>query len=231
MSRLFRYLLLPLCSALLSLSAYASVIISGTRVIYPAGQKEVTVKLDNVGKSPVLVQSWIDNGDADAKPEKIQVPFILTPPINRIEAKKGQTLRLSYTGAPLPANKESVFYLNVLEIPAKDKALQSENLLQMAFRSRIKLFFRPAGLTGNANDAVQALIWRTSANGVTATNPTPYHVSLVDVTLGGKKVEGQMVPPDGSQSFALPGARAGSQLAISSVNDYGAIVNGSATVK
>lgn len=231
MSRLFRYLALPLFSAVLSVSSYASVIISGTRVIYPSDQKELTVKLDNVGKSPVLVQSWIDNGDADARPEKIQVPFILTPPINRIEAKKGQTLRLSYSGTPLPANKESVFYLNVLEIPAKDKNLQSSNLLQMAFRSRIKLFFRPVGLTGNANDAVKALNWRASSNGVTASNPTPYYVSLVDVALGGKKVEGQMVPPGGSQSFALPGVGAGSQLAISSVNDYGAIVNGTAVVK
>lgn len=210
----------------------AGVVISGTRVIYPADQKEVTVKLDNVGKSPVLVQSWIDNGDADASPEKMSVPFILTPPINRIEAKKGQTLRLSYTGAPLPANKESVFYLNVLEIPAKDKALKNDNLLQMAFRSRIKLFFRPVGLSGNANDAVKALSWSASANGVTATNPTPYHVSLVDVTLGGKKVDGQMVPPNGSVTLnGLPGVRAGSLLAVSSVNDYGAVVNGSAVVK
>lgn len=231
MPRLFIYFLLPLFTALVSLSSSASVIISGARVIYPSGQKEVTVKLDNVGKSPVLVQSWIDNGDAEAKPEKIQVPFILTPPINRIEAKKGQTLRLSYTGAPLPSNKESVFFLNVLEIPAKDKALQSDNLLQMAFRSRIKLFFRPAGLTGNANDAVKALTWTASPGGVTATNPTPYHVSLVELSLAGKKVEGQMVPPNGSLSFALSGARAGSQLAVSSVNDYGAIVSGSASVK
>ncbi|MEI2628525.1 molecular chaperone [Erwinia aphidicola] len=231
MSRLFRYLIISICSCLISLPSFASVVIGGTRVIYPAGQKEVTVKLDNVGKSPVLIQSWIDNGDAEAKPDNISVPFILTPPINRIEAKKGQTLRLSYSGTPLPANKESVFYLNVLEIPAKDKALQAENLLQMAFRSRIKLFFRPAGLTGNANDAVKALSWTAGSNGVSVTNPTPYHVSLVEVVLGAKKVEGQMVAPGGSQSFVLPGARAGSELKFSSVNDYGAIVNGSAIVK
>lgn len=234
MSRLFHCLALPVFTALIALSSFsssASVVISGTRVIYPADQKEVTVKLDNVGKAPVLIQSWIDNGDAGATPEKMSVPFILTPPINRIEAKKGQTLRLSYTGAPLPANKESVFYLNVLEIPAKDKALQSDNRLQMAFRSRIKLFFRPVGLPGNANDAVKALSWTASAQGVTATNSTPFYVSLVEVALGGKKVDGQMVPPMGSITFSLPGARAGSQLAFSSVNDYGAVIKGNAVVK
>lgn len=235
MSFLFRRLAAPIFITVFSLgsfSAAAGVIISGTRVIYPADQKEVTVKIDNVGNSPVLVQSWIDNGDADAKPEKISVPFILTPPINRIEPKKGQTLRLSYTGAPLPANKESVFWLNVLEIPAKDKTLQSDNQLQMAFRSRIKLFFRPDGLVGNANDAVKALTWRATASGIEVSNPTPFHVSLVEVVQGGKKVDGQMVPPNGSLTFSgLQGVRAGSQLAVSSVNDYGAVVNSSAVVK
>src|SRR5471030_1046090 len=170
-----------LCATLLcltSVSAWSSVVISGTRVIYPAGQKEVTVKLDNVGNAPVLIQSWIDNGDADAKPEKISVPFILTPPINRVEPKKGQTLRLSYTGAPLPNNKESVFWLNVLEIPAKAKTEGQDNYLQVAFRSRIKLFFRPQGLAGNPNDAVKSVTWKPDANGVVANNPTPYFVSL-----------------------------------------------------
>lgn len=234
MSTLIRYSTLSLCSALLMLhaaSVFASVVISGTRVIYPAGQKEVTVKLDNAGKAPVLAQSWIDNGDVKASPENISVPFILTPPINRIEAKKGQTLRISYTGAPLPADKESVFWLNVLEIPAKDKAMQSENQLQMAFRSRIKLFFRPAGLQGDANDAAKALTWSTDANGITATNPTPYNVSLVEVSLNGKKVEGQMVPPRGSIRFKDLSATRGGKLTFSSVNDYGAVVNQTADVK
>ncbi|PJI52023.1 molecular chaperone EcpD, partial [Methylobacterium radiotolerans] len=56
-----------------------------------------------------------------------------------------------HTGEPMPQDKESVFWLNVLEIPPKDKA--NQNLLQMAFRSRIKLFYRPAGLKGKAEDA------------------------------------------------------------------------------
>src|SRR5471030_1759277 len=106
---------------LVSVSSWASIVITGTRVIYPSTEKEVTVKLNNVGVSPVLVQSWIDNGDVNAKPENISVPFILTPPINRVEQGKGQTLRINYTGTPLPVNKESVFWLNVLEIPAKAK--------------------------------------------------------------------------------------------------------------
>ncbi len=206
----------------MSMAASASIVINGTRVIYPSGEKEVTVKLNNAGSKPVLIQSWIDNGNTEARPENISVPFTLTPPINRIEAGKGQTLRLSYTGTSLPANRESVFWLNVLEIPAKNANTGSQNRLQMAFRSRIKLFFRPAGLAGNANDAAKYLTWSAQPGGIMATNPTPYYVSLVTVTVNGKQLEGQMVAPGANQKFAMQAA-AGNKIDIDFVNDYGAI--------
>lgn len=69
-----------LAAALFSMTGQASVVISGTRVIYPADAKEVSVKINNGGPSPVLLQSWIDNGDVNAKPSAIKVPFVLTPP-------------------------------------------------------------------------------------------------------------------------------------------------------
>ena len=42
--------------------------IGGTRVVYPLENREVTVKLDNDRREPSLVQVWMDNGNADAKP-------------------------------------------------------------------------------------------------------------------------------------------------------------------
>ena len=46
-------------TALCAFSANANVIITGTRVIYPAGQKNVIVKLENNDDSAALVQAWI----------------------------------------------------------------------------------------------------------------------------------------------------------------------------
>lgn len=216
--------------ALFSTSTLASVVISGTRVIYPADAKEVSVKISNVGPSPVLLQSWIDNGDTNAKPSAIKAPFVLTPPINRVEAGKGQTLRISKTGGALPTDKESVFWLNVLEVPAKTKAKNDDNSLQMAFRSRIKLFHRPVGLEGNANDAANAVTWHAQGSRLFATNPTPYHVSLVSLTVNGKTIEGEMIAPHDTMSFALP-ASTGATLSGDFVNDYGAVNTFNAVVK
>lgn len=216
--------------ALFSSHALASVVISGTRVIYPSDAKEVSVKISNVGPSPVLLQSWIDSGDAKAKPADIKVPFVLTPPMNRVEASKGQTLRISYAGGALPMDKESVFWLNVLEVPAKSQAKTDENKLQMAFRTRIKLFYRPAGLEGNANDAAKAVTWNTQGSKIQATNPTPFYASLVNLSVNGKKLDSAMIAPRSAMTLELTG-QAGSKISGNYVNDYGAVLPFDAVVK
>ncbi|AUN53791.1 TPA: fimbria/pilus periplasmic chaperone [Klebsiella pneumoniae] len=214
---------------LLSFSSLASVVVTGTRIIYPSDAKEISVKLDNKGKFPVLIQSWIDDGNVDAPPEKIQVPFVLTPPINRVEPSKGQTLRVSYTGGTQPTDKESVFWLNVLEIPAKHKDV-NESQIQVAFRSRFKIFFRPVGLEGNANEAIKSIQWSSVGKNIKAVNPTPYFVSLVELKVNGKKVEGEMIAPKSSLNINLLGST-GSKISGSYVNDYGAVNDFEAILK
>ncbi|CAM3628376.1 putative fimbrial chaperone YadV [Klebsiella spallanzanii] len=233
-SSFFRTLAQAACltAAALSFPAAASVIINGTRVIYNGAEKEVSVRLTNTGTQPVLVQSWTDEGDANATPDRIRTPFTLSPPINRINAGKAQTVRLSYTGVPaLPQDRESVYWLNVLEVPA---AKQDETLsrLQVAFRSRIKLFYRPAALANReqVRAGAEGLTWTVSGQTLTASNASPYFVSLVSVSLKGAgkggSVEGEMVPPKGKQTFTLPKtarAGAGTVLVYEYVNDWGAL--------
>ncbi|WP_324050354.1 fimbria/pilus periplasmic chaperone [Aeromonas caviae] len=140
--------LLPMlwCVLLLPLQTWGHVQISGTRVIYPANAREVTLELTNKGSSPSLVQVWIDAGDRRIRPGAEALPFLVTPPITRIEAQRGQSLRLAYVGQGLPQDRESVFWLNVLEVPPSVKSTQAgQNLVQLAFRSRIKMFYRPSG--------------------------------------------------------------------------------------
>lgn len=218
--------------ALCSTVAQASIVITGTRVVYPSDAKEVSVKVSNKGESPVLIQSWLDDGDTKASPDQIKLPFVLTPPINRVEPASGQTLRIRALPNNLPKDKESVFWLNVLEIPAKPKTQLSgkDNYLQVAFRSRIKFFYRPAGLKGSLAEAAKDLQWTRTANGVRVKNASPYNISFVDITAGNKKVDGKMLKPFGDATYALPAA-GGNRLTASYVNDYGAVVPLDFTVK
>jgi chaperone protein EcpD len=228
--------LLGLCSIL---PAHASVVIATTRVIYHAQERETTVKLTNEGKAPALTQVWLDTGDPSAAPASIKVPFTVTPPVTRIDAGKGQTLRILYTGEALPKDKESVFWLNVLEIPPKPRAEHGDtSKLQLAFRSRIKLFFRPADLKGTAEESPAQVKWRLVQSGtqpkVEAINPTAYHVSFAQFSVadGGKSAtfdDGGMVGPGETKQFALKGElSSGADLKVryQAINDYGGSIEG-----
>ncbi len=118
-------ILKPHCSQLLFLAASnasADIVISGTRIIYPQSSKDVVVNLDNHGTKPLLVQTSLDDGRDGVTPEELKLPFIITPPVSRIDPKKGQSVRITYTGIPLPQDRESLFWFNVLGDSAKIKS-------------------------------------------------------------------------------------------------------------
>ncbi|MEP9846559.1 fimbria/pilus periplasmic chaperone [Klebsiella sp. GG_Kp175] len=226
----FKALLVSL-TVLFSAHATASVTVSGTRIIYNSAEKEISVKLKNNGKKPVLVQSWIDNGDENATPERIDVPFTLTPPINRVNGEKGQTLRIGYTGTrSLPNDRESVYWLNVMEIPAVNE--KEANRLQIALRTRIKFFYRPVALASRekASEAAEKVVWSGSKGTLQARNDSPYYVSLASVTVSAQgkthSVDGKMIPPKGQISFSdsrLPALTQGAVIRYEYINDWGAV--------
>lgn len=222
------------------LPAHASVVIDGTRVVYPASQKEVTVRFENKNQKPALVQVWLDEGDADLTPELARVPFIATPPIFRMEPGKQQVLRLSYTGEPLPTDKESLFWLNMLEVPPKAQASEKQNQLQLAFRTRIKVFFRPDGLPFDVSQAPEKLRWKLvsgeQGHALEVHNPTPYNISFesVELVVGkqrhlkpvGQSSSENMVGPGDRNRFPLPSLKAAigvaGQVEFQTIDDHGA---------
>lgn len=217
--------------AIFSFSSYASIQIGSTRVIYREAEKDVSVQVNNPGGYPVLLQSWMDDGRTDIKPENISSPFILTPPLTRVNANEGQTLRLSYIGKSLAADRESVYWLNVLEIPPA--ASKETNQIQVAFRSRIKVFYRPTGLEDKAAlSAAKSLQWVVQGKEITLTNPTPFYISLLSVSIkaNGKTttIPADMIAPKSSKTFELTQSIAPGQLpgvAVEFINDYGAVTS------
>jgi chaperone protein EcpD len=229
--------------ATFSVAADASVVIGGTRVVFPAAGGEVTVRLNNNGEQPALVEAWIDASNPDSTPDTARVPFLITPPLFRMNAGKGQSLRIVYTGQPLPKDRESLFWLNVLEIPPKPGTAtgEAQNTLQFAVRSRLKLFFRPADLAGNPLTAASQVTWSVTADGqgyaLVAHNPTPYHVTFSKVSLGAGTAlatDTGMVAPLSTLRLPLAAAAAapaaGTAVAFTTINDFGAAVANQGTI-
>lgn len=215
-------------------AAHAGVQITGTRVIYPADQREVSVSVVNNDKTARLLQAWVDSGDANERPDSSKAPFIITPPMSRVDPGKGQTFRLMYNGAALPTDRESVFWLNMLEIPPKPSGTKGDanNYLQFAVRTRIKIFFRPKGLAGNPISSIDQLSWHVAQGekGFVAecTNNTPFNVSFGDVSFAHvpeqeSVTKGGMCPAMGKASFPLNGSvdTAQGKLSFKVINDFG----------
>lgn len=230
---------------LLAGAVQAKVVVTGTRVIYPAQEREIVVRLTNLAtEQPSVLQVWLDDGDEKSSPDSVEVPFLITPPVFRMEPGSGQTLRLRYTGEPLPNDRESLYWLNVMEIPpAPDAEAEGEEalLVQFAYRTRLKTFFRPKGLSPAPTQAPEKLEWQLrrgagkSGYQLQVSNPSPYFISFSSVTLldrgrritatRSKDVVGNMVAPSSHQQFALPDLvmppSAEAQVESISISDYG----------
>ncbi len=138
-----------------------------------------------------------------------------------------QAYRITYaprpSEAPLPTDRESVFYFNLLDIPPRPSDASGKNLLQFAVRTLVKLFHRPAGLPGSARDAAAQLQWRAEGNALQVRNPSAYHVTLSTATLAdGRKVDVDMVAPGATARFPLPpGSTVPATVTFQWLDDYG----------
>lgn len=217
-------------------AVWAGVQVVGTRLIFQGDKKEASLPVENSGTRPFLVQAWVDNGkDMGAPTAENKAPFFMTPPLSRLDGGKQNILRvLRVGGSDLPTDRESVFWLNVKEIP---EASKEQNVLQLAMRTRLKLFYRPAGLESDPHDAHAKLSWalvskaeqgKSAAPALLVKNPTPYYITVSNLKINGdKEVEvTEMVPPLGEISYSLEKLKLSAveirSLSYQTINDYGA---------
>ncbi|MGL5952419.1 MAG: fimbrial biogenesis chaperone [Providencia rustigianii] len=166
---------------LLSHQTHASLILKGTRIIYPGDKERISIQTVNDSEQASLIQSWIDEGDIHSTPETTKAPFIVTPPVAKIAANEGAQLHIQYIGEDLPQDRESVFYLNVLDISPKPQNKQGMNLIQLALQIRIKLFYRPTILSGNIESVIDLVKLSSSDKQLIIENPTPYFLNISEV--------------------------------------------------
>lgn len=215
-----------LSSVLLSATSQAGVMLGGTRIVFDGNKRDASISVGNTTAQPYAVQTWINT---EADDNSTATPFVATPPLFRLDPRKEQMVRIQKVPGTLPEDRESVFYFNAQEIPVAGKA--GENTLKIAMRTRIKLFYRPAGLQGNPLEALPQLRWSLAQEQgksvLVVNNPSAFHVSFIGVKViaGAQTVEVEepkMVAPMSSQRYALPGfsGRSGDVL-FSAINDYG----------
>lgn len=216
----------------------ASVVISGTRLIYNSEDSAKTIQLNNKDAFPNVVQAWIDVGDEESSPENSKAPFFLSPAIFRMDANSGQNLRIIFTGSEsLPEDRESLFHLNVLQIPPRDIKKSNKNQMLLMLKNRLKLFYRPKGISGNPSDLSKNIIFKLNHNNniwsIDVENKSGYFASFgnaeVEYQEGRATLKHSMVAPYSKKTweFDTPFKKPEGPISIRTqlINDYGARID------
>lgn len=206
--------------------------INATRLIYPGDSGSIGVSVRNTQQHvPYLVQANI----SEKQDSITSSPFIVMPPIFRLEPQSMNQLKISFSGKSLPQDRESVFYFHAAAVPAStaaDPTLRKNDVqanVRFGVGSIIKLFYRPAGISGTAYSAQKKLIFTRHENELRVMNSSPYFVSLASVTVNGKMLslntpEAKMLSPFAGYTWSMISKLApGSRIEWKAINDNGGI--------
>jgi chaperone protein EcpD len=210
-------------------ASHGALTLSATRVVFESDKRNVSLVVANPSDKPYAVQTWVNTQADDTT---TAVPFMVSPPLFRVNPGKEQQVQINGLPNTLPSDRESLFYFNAQEIPQVES--DQSNVLNIAIRTRIKLFYRPSQLKDNPNVRLKDLQWSLQhIDGqprLVVNNPTPFHYTFhrLEVSASGQSrtlATPPMVMPLDRQVYPLDNLKPGADMQVSftTINDYGGI--------
>ncbi|EGH1800931.1 pili assembly chaperone PapD, partial [Salmonella enterica] len=125
-----------------------SVKLGATRVIYHAGTAGTTLSVSNPQNYPILVQSSVKAEDKSSP-----APFLVMPPLFRLEANQQSQLRIVRTGGDMPTDRETLQWVCINAVPPEDEPSDTQAKgatldLNLSINVCDKLIFRPDAVKG-----------------------------------------------------------------------------------
>lgn len=215
-------------------SAVAGISFDSSRLIFSASDQangqSIGVSSSAQSPSPYLVKAQVLG---DVRGDKTDTPFSVTPSLFRLEPGSTNQLRILKTGNQLLAkNKESLFYLRMIALPAGQGSelapkMEVGGAVTVSTGSVIKLFYRPAGLSQTQQQAMAGLQFTQQGNTLRVANPSPYYVTLTSLTVGGKAVavsarhKNTMIAPFSQMTYSRTGTSG--SVTWQAINDFGGV--------
>lgn len=196
--------------------AAGGIALGATRLIYSQDKKQASMPIINsTSDKRFLINAWVE--DSSAKTIK---SVIVTPPMLVSEPKAENSLRIVNTDQSLVQDRETLYYLNVQAIPSvsKKELEEKNNVLQLAILSRIKVMMRPTKLAIQIDEAPNLLTVSRLNNKLIMRNPTPYFMTIINLSVDGVEQEGLMLAPFSEMALN----KTGSTILFQTINDYGA---------
>lgn len=200
--------------------AYAEGIgLNQSRIIYMADKKYQVIDVNNRNNDPYLIQSSVlttpDGGVSDN--------FIVAPPLFRINANSDYAIKiLAKDISSLPKDKESMFYFKIRAIPSVKPADKNKADLVFITAIIIKMHFRPESLAMPSHTVYGMVRLTRESNLWVIDNPTPYYMTVVNLTINNNLREGSiLIPPSGKVPIEMNSEIQQSSWQI--INDFGGL--------
>ena len=209
-------------------SASAVVNIDRTRIIFDGKKNTEIINLVNDGHNPAVVQVWTDDGDISVTPDQSKTPIISLPPVMKLLPGELRSLRLLLTTrSKIAGSKESLYWLNIYQIPAlRKESVENGQHVILPLRIRLKVFVRPEGLAKPDYSSPEILHFSGVGKKISITNPTNWYVSINRVKIKGGEIKSKTVPPKSKIEISFPGVvSAGDEVCYDLINDDGNVVS------
>jgi len=216
-------------------STHAAMHLERTRLIVAADEGRAVLHVQSDDAHPLLLQIWIDETE-HAHGEPASLPFMADPPVMLLTPGSRRAIQVLRVAPPeaLPAEHESLYWLNVLEVPASAPTDPYQGHLQIGVQSRLKLFYRPPALAhydAAHLPAQEQLRFTQQADlhgqhWLVIDNPAPIHQSLARLSVHARgapalALPAPMLAPFAQTRLALPPLRAPVQLRFTTIGDNG----------
>ena len=202
--------------------------LSDTRLIIDKGLTAAATIFSNRSETVFLTRARVTSLDHRPVPED----FIVTPPVAFCPPGKQTRFQVALIHPEnYPTDRESLFYFETHSAPGgyDEKA----NTLELSYAFRIKLFYRPEGVTDNIVSASENLEWTLKKGVLSVTNPSKLHVTLltIGVDKNHQKLDDGILPPGSTRTFKLKQSYpAKVKIRWAAVDDFGSVLQLSETI-
>lgn len=190
----------------ISFTANCAVNVDKSRVVFNSGALTASLSLHNSEKEPALVQLWTDAGDPLATPNSVKTPIIINPPVFKMQPSEVRNIKLLLVSSEeLPKDRESLFWLNVYQIPPNTGLIsKSYRKIVLPLKLRLKVYVRPETVGDiSTSDYAALIITRGGEKIVKVSNPTKWHITIPIMMIGDERIKSFMLSPYSDESFKL----------------------------
>lgn len=199
-----------------------------TRLIMDKGMTAAATIFSNRSETAFLTRARVTSLDHRPVPED----FIVTPPVAFCPPGKQTRFQVALIHPEnYPTDRESLFYFETHSAPGSYD--EKANTLELSYAFRIKLFYRPEGVTDNIVSASEDLEWSLKKGILSVTNPSKLHVTIltIGVEKNHQKLDDGILPPGVTRTFKLKHTYPDKvKVRWAAVDDFGSVLQLSETI-